>query len=176
MRCARARKRVIADPDGELGLLLRRRACGPRPGAARTISALVEAGPRLPGRRRGRTCGGPSRRASGGPSRPRGTRAPASGRPSRSTRSAFSARNSSRSSRPNSNSSRSYWANFRRSFSLRFSRSGCWPSSPGDCQVHSDGSASEGRFSSIASRIGVGELALGLVLGALLGVLEGRRP
>ena len=82
-----------------------RRARGPRPGCWRTISALVEPGPVGRVDRRCRTCGGPSRPASGGPSRARGTRGPATGRPSGATATAFSLRNSSRSSRPNSNSS-----------------------------------------------------------------------
>ena len=66
---------------------------------------------------------------------------------------AFSCRNSSRSSRPNSNSSPSWRANFLRSFSLRLSSKRLLAHVASATQVHSEGSESEGRFSSIASRI-----------------------
>ena len=95
------------DPDGELGLLAgveRARLGLERPDDL----GLAAASPTRPGRGPGRTCGGPSRPASGGPSRPRGTRGPGSGRPPGSSRSPSRSRNSSRSSRSNSNSSRSY--------------------------------------------------------------------
>ena len=57
------------------------------------------------------------------------------------------------------------WRTCLRSLSLRFSSYRALAQSTSACQVQSAGSASEGRFSSIASRIGVGELALGLVRG-----------
>ena len=79
-----------ADPDGELGLFAGVELRGPRPGGSGRSSALESSPNARPGRSPGRTCGGPSPRASAGPSPREGTPSRGRGRPPRSWPDAFS--------------------------------------------------------------------------------------
>ena len=160
------------DPHGQLGLLLRVEAGGPRPGSdGRSRRGRGRPSPR--GRWRCRTCGAPSPPANGGPSRAEGTPAPARGRSSRARR--WPARTGIPPGRRGRtrNSSPSTDANFLRSRSLRFSSNRLLTQSgqrlPGP--FRGIGVGGEVLVEGLADRLV--ELALGLVLGDLGGVLEG---
>ena len=164
---------VMAIRSGQLGFLAGRRARAASCLDAADDLGPIDLGPVCRIDREGELVVDPAGERSAAPVGLEELAGRSTGRLSGSHSAAFSVRNSSRSS----------WPELElvavgdgdtccRSFSLRFRSNRLLAQFARACQVHSEGSASDGRFSSIACADRVGELALGLGLGDFLGVLE----